>query len=82
MSGHTVEVLPHVRQKTYPFYIANIMGADALAPQGARASTTVILNMLNRTNLAPSSVRVRSKGDEPQWPLLLTWFNFNPSVDK
>ena len=25
---------------------------------------------------------VSVRGLAPQWPLLLTWFNFNPSMDK
>ena len=36
------------KTKTYLFYIVNIMGADVLATQGARASATMILTWLNR----------------------------------
>ena len=43
-----VEILPHVRQN-----LANIMGADVLETQGAKASATVIFTMLNRINLVP-----------------------------
>ena len=45
-----VEILPQLRQD-YLFYIVNIMGADVLATQGARASATMILAMLNQINL-------------------------------
>ena len=38
-----VEILPQVRPGTYLFYRVSIMGADALATQGARASATMIL---------------------------------------
>ena len=42
------------KTRTYLFYIVNIMGADVLATQGARASATMILTnimtMLNRNN--------------------------------
>ena len=34
--------------------MVNIMGADVLATQGARASVTMILFMLNRINLVPA----------------------------
>ena len=36
--------------RTNLFYIVNIMGADAMATQGARASATSILIMLNGNN--------------------------------
>ena len=39
---------------TYLFNIANIMGADVLATQGARTSATMILTMLNRNNSVPA----------------------------
>ena len=39
---------------TYLFYIVNIMAADGLATQGATASATTILNMLNRINSVPA----------------------------
>ena len=38
----------------YLFYIVNIMGADDLATQGARASATMILTMLDRINSVPA----------------------------
>ena len=43
-----IEILPRVRQE--PSYIANTMGANVLATQGARELTTMILAMLNRDN--------------------------------
>ena len=43
-----VEIIPCVRQE---LNYANIMDADVLVTQGARASATVILTMLNRNNL-------------------------------
>ena len=42
------------KARTYLYYIVNIMAADVLATQGARASTTMILTMLNRINLVPT----------------------------
>ena len=51
-----VEILLHVRQElTYQvFYIVNIMGADVLATQGARASATMKLTVLTWKNLVPT----------------------------
>ena len=41
-----VEILPRIRQgPTYLFCIVNIMAADDLATQGARASATMLLTM-------------------------------------
>ena len=48
-----VYIPPH-KISTYLFYIVNIMGTDVLAIQGARASATMILTMLNRNNLVPA----------------------------
>ena len=42
------------KRKTYLFYIVNIMGADVLATQGARASATMIFTVLNRINWVPA----------------------------
>ena len=42
-----------VRQ-TYLSYTVNIMGANVLATQGARASATLALTMLNRNNSVPT----------------------------
>ena len=36
------------------FYIVNIMAADDLATQGARASASMILTLLNRINSVPA----------------------------
>ena len=41
---------PSCKTRTFLFNIVSIMGADALATQGARASATVILTMLIRNN--------------------------------
>ena len=38
----------------YLFYMVNIMGADDLATQGARASASMILNESNRDNSVPA----------------------------
>ena len=38
-----VEILPDLRPGLYLFYIVNIMVADVLAMQGARASAIMIL---------------------------------------
>ena len=47
-----VEILPQVT-RTYLLYIVNDMGADVLATQGPRASSTMIFAMLNRINSVP-----------------------------
>ena len=51
-----VEILLQVRQElTYQvFYIVNIMGADVLATQGARASATMKLAVLTWNNFVPA----------------------------
>ena len=46
------EILPQVWQEL--FYMINVMGADVLASQGARASATMIYTMLNQINLVPA----------------------------
>ena len=49
-----VKIIPHARQElTYFAYIVNVMGADVLATQGARASATSILIFLNQNNSIP-----------------------------
>ena len=48
------EVFPQVRQVLTQFYIVNIMGADVLTTQEARASTSMIMTMLNRNNSVPA----------------------------
>ena len=40
------------KTRSYQFHIAKIMGANALATEGAWASATMILTMLNRNNSA------------------------------
>ena len=42
------------KTSAYLFYIVNIMGVDVLATQGARASATMILAVLNRINSVPA----------------------------
>ena len=42
------------KTRTHLVYIVNIMGADALMRQGARASATLILTMLNRNDSVPT----------------------------
>ena len=44
---------PSSKTVTCLFYTFNIMVADVLATQGARASATMILSMLNRINFVP-----------------------------
>ena len=44
-----VEILPQVRQEL-AYSTVNIMGADVLATQGARASATMIFTVLNWIN--------------------------------
>ena len=41
------------KTRTYLFYIVNIMGADVLAIQGARASATMLFTMLDQINSVP-----------------------------
>ena len=47
-----VEILPHVRQGP-TYFTVNIMAADDLAMQRARASATMIFTNLNLINLVP-----------------------------
>ena len=42
------------KTRTYLPYTVNIMGADVLATQGARATATMIFIMLNRINSVPA----------------------------
>ena len=42
------------KTRTFFFYIVNIIGADVLATQGARASAAVIFTMLNQINSNPA----------------------------
>ena len=42
------------KKRTYLFYIVNIMGADVLATQGARASATMVLTVFNQINSVPA----------------------------
>ena len=51
-----VEILSHVRQD--PFYIFNIMAADGLATQWARASATMVFAKLNPINYVPTRRRL------------------------
>ena len=48
--AQVVEILNHVRQEYYQFYIVNIMDGDALSTKGARESATIILSMLNQND--------------------------------
>ena len=43
-----------IKTITYLFYIANIMAADVLVTQGARASATMIFLILNQINSVPA----------------------------
>ena len=45
--------------RTYLFYIVNIMGADVLSMQRARASATMTFTMFNRINLVPAREGLR-----------------------
>ena len=46
------------KTRTYPFCIVKIMGADAVVKQGARASATMILTMLNCNIFGPRMLKV------------------------
>ena len=49
--AQVVEILPQsCKTMTYLFYMVNIMNADILVMQRARASATLIFTMLNRIN--------------------------------
>ena len=52
-----VKILPQVKQRTYLLCIVNIMGADVLATQGARASATKIFTMLIRIHSAEAETK-------------------------
>ena len=43
-----------IKTITYLFYIVNILAADVLATQGARASAAMILTKFNRDNSVPT----------------------------
>ena len=47
------------KTRSYPFYLVNIMGADHLATQGARASATMILILLNQDYSVPACLELR-----------------------
>ena len=49
-----VEILLPSKTRTSLLYIVDIMGADALTTQGARALATMILTMLNQINSVPA----------------------------
>ena len=49
--AQVAEILSYIRLELI-FYIANTIGVDVLATQGARASSTMILTMLNRNKSA------------------------------
>ena len=46
--------LPSYTTGTYLGYMINIIAADDLVVQGARASATIMLNLLNRDNSVPT----------------------------
>ena len=64
------------KTRTFLFYIVNIMGADVLATQGARASATMILSVLNRNNSVPAhlGLRINHKSFVPHRSLHLCWY--------
>ena len=49
-----VEILPQVRQGGLTYPTVDIMAADVLATQGARASATMIFTVLNQIDLVPA----------------------------
>ena len=52
---------------------------DGLA-QDCRNSSALAME-LQQTYAKPSVCNQQQNGSDLQWPLLLTWFNFNPSMD-
>ena len=48
-----VEILHHVK-RSYLVFIVGVMAADGLEMQGARASATMILTLLNQDNSVPA----------------------------
>ena len=60
VSRHCIRKVPFSgKTRTYLFYIVDIMGADVLATQGARASATMTLIMLDRINPVPERYGLR-----------------------
>ena len=53
-TSEVVEIFSSCKTMTYLFYVFNKMAADDLATQGARASATMILTLLNRINSVPA----------------------------
>ena len=58
------------KTRTCLFYIINIMAADVLATQGARASATMILTYVNWVNSVPALVQIMASHYLSQWWLL------------
>ena len=56
--------------RTYLLYIVNIMGADVLTTQGARASATMIFTILNQIHSVPA-----------RWGFLTWWWNLIKTTD-
>ena len=74
--------------KNKPFvYIASSSVASYLCHRGRFGIFRVIHSLFIRIHLTPANIwnvleRMWSQVTIQQWPLLLTWFNFNPSMDK
>ena len=49
-----VEILPQVRQRTYPFYIVNIMAADVMSMRSHD------INLIKPRKLGSRTLRVKS----------------------
>ena len=54
-----VEILSNGRQGPTWVYKVNIMAADDLATQGARASATMMLTELNQDNSVPTRCEIK-----------------------
>ena len=52
------QVVEIQEDRTYLFYIVNVMGADVLGTQGVRASATALFTMLNQINSVPARWRL------------------------
>ena len=47
-----------------------------------KLSSSPHIKYLSKKNARSARIILKSRELFDQWPLLLTWFNFNPSMDK
>ena len=63
-------------------YLSNLCIAGGLKIGGHTAGRTVILSISWQIMKMPERKLMSSVRPLYQWPFLLTWFNFNPSMDE